>query len=196
MNKTLANTTIQEMDQFTDKATLRKRARQHVEEGAVTEGYAANREVVLRLLNEALATELVCVLRYKCHYFMAKGIHSESVKVEFLQHATQEMQHADSLAKRITELGGEPDFSPETLSGRSHAEYKKGDNIIAMLKENLIAERIAIESYREMIAYLGENDPTTKRILKEILSVEEEHADDMLSLLEGMANKKIDILSL
>jgi bacterioferritin len=196
MNNTLANTKIHDMDQFTDKVTLRQRARQHVEEGAVTKGYAANREVVLRLLNDALATELVCVLRYKCHYFMAKGIHSESVKVEFAQHAIEEMQHADSLAKRITELGGEPDFSPETLTSRSHAEYKKGDNITEMLKENLIAERIAIESYREMIAYLGENDPTTQRMLKEILSVEEAHAEDMSSLLEGMSNKKVDILSL
>ncbi len=196
MNKALINTHPQTRKQLTDKAILRKRARQHVEEGAVTEGYAADREAVIQLLNDALATELVCVLRYKRHYFMAKGIHAESVKTEFLAHATEEMKHADSLAKRVVELGGEPDFSPETLSARSHAEYKTGDTLISMIKENLIAERIAIESYREFIAYLGENDPTTQRLLKAILSIEEEHADDMASLLEGMTNKKIDILSL
>jgi len=196
MNDIKTHNKMHQLDQFTDKATLRKRARKHVEDGAVTEGYAANREVVIRLLNDALATELVCVLRYRRHFFMAKGIHSESVKVEFMQHATEEMSHADSLAKRIVELGGEPDFSPETLTERSHAEYKTGDSLISMIQEDLIAERIAIESYREMVTYLADNDPTTQRMLKEILSMEEEHADDMVSLLEGMTNKKIDILSL
>ena len=175
---------------LTDTQTLRKRARQHVEEGAVTTGYAADREAVIQLLNEALATELVCVLRYKRHYFMAKGIHSESVKPEFLQHANEEMAHADRIAKRITELGGEPNFSPEGLSSRSHAEYMPGDSLISMIKEDLIAERIAIESYRELVAYLGNNDPTTQRMIKEILAMEEEHADDMASLLEGMSFKK------
>ena len=165
---------------------MRKRARQHVEEGAVTTGYAADREAVTQLLNEALATELVCVLRYKRHYFMAKGIHSESVKPEFLQHANEEMAHADSLAQRITELGGEPNFSPDGLSSRSHAEYMPGDSLVSMIKEDLIAERIAIESYRELVAYLGNNDPTTQRMIKEILAMEEEHADDMASLLEGL----------
>lgn len=189
MNSALIHTNLQQMTQFTDRETLRKRARQHVEEGAVTEGYAANREAVVRLLNDALATELICVLRYKRHFFMAKGIHSESVKIEFLQHAAEEMTHADSIAKRIVELGGEPDFSPETLSARSHAEYKTGDTLVSMLKENLIAERIAIESYREMVTYLGENDPTTQRMLKEILSMEEEHADDMASLLDDISIK-------
>jgi bacterioferritin len=168
---------------LSDIPTLRKRARQHIEEGAVTEGYAADRDTVMRLLNEALATELVCVLRYKRHYFMAKGIHSEGVKAEFLEHANEEMAHADRLAKRITELGGEPNFSPIGLSDRSHAEYVAGDTLNAMIKEDLIAERIAIESYREMIAYLAENDPTTQRMLKEILAMEEEHADDLSSLL-------------
>jgi bacterioferritin len=168
---------------LSDIPTLRKRARQHIEEGAVTEGYAADRDTVIRLLNEALATELVCVLRYKRHYFMAKGIHSEGVKAEFLEHANEEMAHADRLAKRITELGGEPNFSPIGLSDRSHAEYVAGDTLNAMIKEDLIAERIAIESYREMIAYLAENDPTTQRMLKEILAMEEEHADDLSSLL-------------
>jgi bacterioferritin len=171
---------------LSDIQTLRKRARQHIEEGAVTQGYAADRDIVIRLLNEALATELVCVLRYKRHYFMAKGIHSEGVKAEFLEHANEEMAHADRLAKRITELGGEPDFSPVGLSDRSHAEYVAGDTLTAMIKEDLIAERIAIESYREMIAYLGGNDPTTQRMLKEILAMEEEHAEDLSSLLANV----------
>ena len=170
---------------LSDIPALRKRARQNIEEGAVTTGYAADREAVIRMLNEALATELVCVLRYKRHYFMAKGIHADPVKAEFLAHAGEEMVHADRLAKRLVELGGEPNFSPEGLSARSHAEYVEGDTLNAMIKEDLIAERIAIESYREMIAYLGEHDPTTQRMLKEILAVEEEHADDLASLLEG-----------
>lgn len=173
---------------LSDIKTLRKRARQNIEEGAVTTGYAANREEVIRLLNEALATELVCVLRYKRHYFMAKGIHSDPVKAEFLAHAGEEMAHADRLAKRIVELGGEPDFSPDGLSVRSHAEYVAGDTLHSMIKEDLIAERIAIESYREMIAYLADHDPTTQRMLEEILASEEEHAEDLASLLEGMKN--------
>jgi len=170
---------------LSDIPALRKRARQNIEEGAVTTGYAADREAVIRMLNEALATELVCVLRYKRHYFMAKGIHADPVKAEFLAHAGEEMVHADRLAKRLVELGGEPNFSPDGLSVRSHAEYVEGDTLNAMIKEDLIAERIAIESYREMIAYLGEHDPTTQQMLKEILASEEEHADDLASLLEG-----------
>ena len=189
MTQLTNDTTAGNLKALTDTKTLRARARQHVEEGAVTTGYAADREAVIKLLNEALATELVCVLRYKRHYFMAKGIHSESVKPEFLQHAKEEMAHADHLAKRITELGGEPNFSPDGLSSRSHAEYIPGDSLISMIKENLIAERIAIESYRELVAYLGNDDPTTKRMVKEILAMEEEHADDMASLLEGMSFK-------
>jgi bacterioferritin len=169
--------------------TLRERARKDIEEGAVTSGYAADRKVVITLLNEALATELVCVLRYKRHYFMAKGIHSESIKAEFLQHGNEEMAHADLLAKRITELGGEPDFSPDGLSERSHAEYVAGDTLNAMIKEDLIAERIAIESYREMIAYLADTDPTTQKLLKEILAMEEEHAEDLASLMSNMKNE-------
>ena len=168
---------------LSDIPSLRKRARQNIEEGAVTTGYAADREAVIRMLNEALATELVCVLRYKRHYFMAKGIHADPVKAEFLAHADEEMGHADRLAKRLVELGGEPNFSPDGLSARSHAEYVEGDTLNAMIKEDLIAERIAIESYREMIAYLGEHDPTTQQMLKEILAGEEEHADDLASLL-------------
>lgn len=171
---------------LSDIKTLRKRARQNIEAGAVTEGYAADRKAVLRLLNEALATELVCVLRYKRHFFMAKGIHSEPVKAEFLAHAGEEMGHADLLARRIVELGGEPNFSPDGLSARSHAEYIEGDTLHSMIRENLIAERIAIESYREMIAYLADNDPSTQRMLKEILAMEEEHADDLASLLQDM----------
>jgi bacterioferritin len=181
-----ANETAKGNANLTDIPTLRARARQNIDEGAVTTGYAADRNVVVKLLNEALATELVCVLRYKRHYFMAKGIHSDPVKAEFLQHAGEEMGHADLLAKRIVELGGEPNFSPDGLSARSHAEYVEGDTLNAMIKEDLIAERVAVESYREMIAYLGDNDPTTQRMLKEILASEEEHADDLASLLEGM----------
>ena len=170
---------------LSDISTLRQRARKHIEDGAVTQGYGADKATVLRLLNEALATELVCVLRYKRHYFMAKGINSEAIKAEFLQHAKEESGHADLLAKRITELGGEPDFSPDGLSKRSHAEYVPGDSLNSMIKENLIAERIAIESYREMVAYLGDNDPTTQRMLKEILAMEEEHAEDLASMLSN-----------
>ncbi len=171
---------------LSDIQSLRKRARQHIEEGAVTEGYAAERETVVKMLNEALATELVCVLRYKRHYFMASGIHAAPVAAEFLEHANEEMAHADSIAKRIVELRGEPNFSPEGMSARSHAEYVEGSSLKEMIKEDLIAERIAIESYREMISYLGDQDPTTQRMLKEILASEEEHADDLSSLMKGM----------
>ncbi|MEO8143215.1 MAG: ferritin-like domain-containing protein [Betaproteobacteria bacterium] len=171
---------------LSDIKTLRERARQHIEEGAVTSGYAADRDVVIKMLNEALATELVCVLRYKRHYFMAAGIHAAPVAAEFQAHAIEEMSHADLLAKRIVELQGAPNFSPDGLAGRSHAEYAEGDSLKSMIKEDLIAERVAIESYREMIAYLGDQDPTTHRMLQTILASEEEHADDLSSLLEGM----------
>ena len=175
-----------EQSSLSDIQTLRKRARQHIEEGAVTSGYAADRETVLKLLNEALATEIVCVLRYKRHYFMADGIHAEPAAAEFLQHATQEMEHADRIAGRIIQLRGEPNFSPDGLSTRSHAEYVEGGSLKEMIKEDLVAERIAIESYREMVAYIAEKDPTTRRILEDILASEEEHADDLVSLLEGL----------
>jgi bacterioferritin len=171
---------------LTDIKTLRERARKHIENGAVTSGYAADRKAVIETLNAALATELVCVLRYKRHYFMAAGIHAAPVAAEFLQHATEEMGHADLIAKRIVELRGEPNFSPEGMAARSHAEYAEGDSLIGMIKEDLVAERIAIESYRESIAYLGAEDPTTRRMLEEILASEEEHAEDLSSLLEGM----------
>ena len=170
---------------LTDIETLRKRARQHIEQGAVTEAYRADADVVVKLLNEALATEIVCTLRYKRHYFMAKGIHAEPVAAEFLEHANQEQGHADQIAERIVQLGGEPDFSPQGLATRSHAEYIEGDSLLQMIKEDLVAERIAIESYLEMIAYLESRDPTTRRLLESILANEEEHAEDLNSLLEG-----------
>jgi bacterioferritin len=169
---------------LTDIKTLRKRAREHMEEGAMTPGYKADRNVVVKLLNEALATEIVCVLRYKRHYFMASGINADSVAAEFLQHATDEQTHADQIAQRIVQLGGEPNFSPEGLLMRSHAEYVEGDTLTDMIKEDLVAERIAIDSYREMVIYLGNNDSTTRRMLEGILAMEEEHADDLVSLLE------------
>jgi bacterioferritin len=172
---------------LTDIQTLRKDARLHIEKGAVTSGYAADRKTVIRLLNEALATEIVCVLRYKRHYFMAAGIHAAPVAAEFLAHANEEMLHADRIAERIIQLRGEPNFSPDGLAERSHAEYVEGGTLREMIKEDLVAERIAIESYREMIAYLGEQDPTTRRMLEEILASEEEHADDLSSLLDGLA---------
>jgi len=169
---------------LTDIKTLRERARKHIENGAVTEGYSADRDTVVKLLNEALATEIVCVLRYKRHYFMATGIHAESVAAEFLQHANDEQGHADQIAQRIVQLGGEPNFSPEGLLTRSHAEYVEGETLNEMIKEDLVAERIAIDSYREMINYLGNNDPTTRRMMEGILAMEEEHADDLVNLLE------------
>jgi bacterioferritin len=171
---------------LTDIKTLRERARQHIENGAITEGYTADRETVVKLLNEALATEIVCVLRYKRHYFMASGIHAEGVAAEFLEHANEEQGHADSIAQRIVQLKGEPNFNPEGLLTRSHAEYVEGTTLLDMIKEDLVAERIAIDSYREMITYLGNDDPTTRRLMEEILAVEEEHADDLVSLLAQM----------
>jgi len=168
---------------LTDIKTLRERARQHIENGAVTEGYRADRDTVVKLLNEALATEIVCVLRYKRHYFMASGIHAEGVAAEFLQHANEEQGHADLIAQRIVQLGGEPNFNPEGLLTRSHAEYVEGQNLLDMIKEDLVAERIAIDSYREMINYVGNDDSTTRRMLEGILAMEEEHAEDLVSLL-------------
>ncbi|HEX6690413.1 MAG TPA: ferritin-like domain-containing protein [Burkholderiales bacterium] len=172
---------------LSDIQTLRKRAREHIAQGAVTPGYQADRATVLKLLNEALATEIVCVLRYKRHYYMAKGIHAEGVAAEFLEHASDEQQHADQIAERITQLGGEPDLSPDGLSTRSHAEYVEGDSLEEMIKEDLVAERIAIDSYREIINYLGDADPTSRRLMEEILAKEEEHADDLANLIEGIA---------
>ena len=171
---------------MTDIATLRQRARQHIDSGAVTDGYTGDRNAVIELLNGALATELVCVLRYKRHHFMADGIHATAVAAEFLEHANEESGHADRIAKRIVQLGGAPNFSPVGMTERSHAEYVEGTTLESMIKENLVAERIAIDSYREMIAFIGETDPTTRRMLSEILEVEEEHADELASLHHGM----------
>ena len=172
---------------FSDVATLRAQARKHLEQGAVTAGYAADRELVLQALNDALATEIVCVLRYRRHHFMARGIHARSTADEFLAHANEELGHADRLAERIVQLGGAPDFSPAGLSARSHAEYVAADTLVEMIKENLVAERIAIDSYRELIRYLGAHDPTTGQLLREILAVEEQHADELADLLSGVA---------
>jgi bacterioferritin len=180
-SKTLASTT----PTMSSVVELRANARRQIEEGAVTAAYAANREQVLKMLNEALATEIVCMLRYKRHYFMASGVHAEAVAAEFLEHARQEDEHAGEIAKRIVQLGGEPDFSPDTLTMRSHAEYIPGNGLMDMVKEDLVAERIAIDSYKEMIAVIGDNDTTTRRMLEWILSVEEEHADDLASLLDA-----------
>ena len=171
---------------LTDIKTLRERARQHIQNGAVTEGYSADRETVIKLLNEALATEIVCVLRYRRHYFMAAGINAEGVAAEFLQHSNEEQGHADQLAQRIVQLKGEPNFNPEGLLMRSHAEYVEGETLTDMIKEDLVAERIAIDSYREMITYFGSDDPTSRRMMEGILAVEEEHADDLVTLLEKM----------
>ena len=171
---------------LTDIKTLRARARQHIHKGAVTAGYKADRETVVKLLNEALATEIVCVLRYRRHHFMAAGMNAEPVAQEFLVHANEEQQHADQIAGRIVQLNGEPNFSPEGLLTRSHAEYVEGEDLIDMIKENLIAERIAIDSYREMIDYIGDKDTTTTRMMEGILAMEEEHADDLVGLLEDL----------
>ncbi len=162
---------------------IRDRARQQITEGAVTRDYPLDRRQVIGILNEALATELVCVLRYKFHYFMASGIHSQSVKEEFLEHANEEQVHADQLAERIKQLGGKPDMNPAILTDRSHSEYQEGTSLTDMIREDLIAERIAIESYRDIIQFLGDKDPTSKRLMEEILAKEEEHADDMADLL-------------
>ncbi len=171
---------------LTDVQTLRKQARKNIEEGAVTAGYAADRKAVLQLLNEALATEIVCVLRYRRHYFMARGIHSKGIAEEFLTHSNEELGHADQIAERIVQLGGEPDFAPDGLTSRSHAEYVAGKSLVSMMKEDLVAERIAIDSYRGMIEYIGDDDPTTSEMLKGILAVEEEHADELADLLQDL----------
>jgi bacterioferritin len=175
---------------LTDVKTLRKQARQDIDNGAVTAGYAAEVHTVINLLNEALATELVCVLRYRRHYFMANGIQSKSIANEFLVHSNEEQGHADQLARRIVQLGGEPDFSPDSLSGRSHAEYVEGNTLVDMIKEDLVAERIAIDSYRDTIHYLGDRDPTTRNMLEGILAVEEDHADELADLLKGRLTEK------
>ena len=167
----------------TDIQELRRRARQHIENGAVTDSYTADRPTVIKILNEALATEIVCILRYKRHYFMATGIHANAVATEFQEHAAEEQVHADRIAERITQLDGEPNFNPEGLASRSHAQYVEGNSLVDMIREDLVAERIAIESYSEIIRYLGDRDITTRRMMEEILQNEEEHADDLRDLL-------------
>jgi len=174
---------------ISDIESIRKRAREHMERGAVTGGYSADRETVLKILNEALATEIVCTLRYKRHYFCASGIHGKSVAQEFLEHAKEEEQHADQIAERIVQLRGKPDFSPQSLSARSHSEYAEGEDLVDMLEEDLVAERIAIDTYREIVQYLGNADPTTRSMMESILAKEEEHAEDISSLIEELGKK-------
>ena len=173
-------------DFLTDIQTIRERARAKMDEGPITAAYGADRAKVVDVLNEALATEIVCVLRYRRHYFMASGIHAQAVADEFLQHANEEQGHADQIAARIVQLGGAPNFSPEGLAMRSHAEYVEGETLLDMIKEDLVAERVAIDSYGDMIRYLGDDDPTTRRMLEGILAVEEEHADDLRTLIESL----------
>jgi bacterioferritin len=166
-----------------DIEEIRRRAMEKMEEGAVTASYQADRDRVVEVLNEVLATETVCTLRYKSHYFMAKGVHAPGIEDEFLEHAKEEQEHADRVAKRICELGGTPNLNPVGLAERSHAQYGGGDNLLEMVKEDLIAERIAIATYSEIIRWLGNDDPTTRRLMEDLLATEEEHADDMASLL-------------
>lgn len=169
-----------------DVEALRREARAHIEDGAITSSYGADRDRVLEVLNKVLATELVCTLRYKRHYFTAQGLKAAPMAAEFLEHARQEQEHADLVAERIVQLGGEPDFNPATLTHRSHAEYQEGDGLIDMVKEDLIAERIAIASYQEIARWLGDGDPTSRRVIESILETEEEHAEDLLSLLSDL----------
>jgi bacterioferritin len=176
----------------TDVQELRRRARSHMEQGAMTEGYRADVETVLRVLNEALATEIVCVLRYKRHHYMAAGIHATAVAEEFLEHANAEQRHADQIAERITQLGGEPDLNPGNLVGRSHSEYVEGKGLIDMIREDLVAERIVIESYSEIIRFLGNDDPSTRRLMEEILAEEEDHANDLRTLIESLGKEEHD----
>jgi bacterioferritin len=171
---------------LTDIETLRRRAREQLEQGPITDTYGADRERVVQVLNEVLATEVVCWLRYKRHYYMASGLNAGPVAAEFLEHATQEAQHADMVASRITQLRGEPNFDPEGLASRSHAEYVEGSSLVDMVKEDLVAERVAISSYQEIVRWLGNDDPTTRGVIEQILAVEEEHADDLVSLLEEL----------
>ncbi len=173
-----------------DVKEIRRRARQHIEQGAITDGYKADRERVIAVLNEVLATELVCVLRYKRHYYMASGIHAEPVAQEFLQHANDEQGHADQVAQRITQLQGEPNFNPEGLATRSHSEYVEGGSLVDMIREDLVAERIAVESYSEIVRWLGNDDPTTRSLIEDILKKEEEHADDLVKLLSTLDPEK------
>lgn len=171
---------------LTDIQELRRRAREHMEQGAVTSGYKADRQAVIRILNEVLATEIVCVLRYKRHYYMATGIHAQAVAEEFLEHANEEQSHADIVAERITQLGGAPNLNPEGMAMRSHSQYVEGKSLLDMVREDLVAERVAVESYNEIIRYLGDDDPTTRIAMEKIMAKEEEHADDMKKILDTL----------
>jgi bacterioferritin len=175
---------------LSDIQEIRRRARQHIEKGAVTDNHKGDLKTTIRVLNEALATEIVCVLRYKRHHYMASGIHAQAVAQEFLEHANEEQSHADQIAERIIQLNGEPNFNPEGLLMRSHSEYVEGQTLTEMIQEDLVAERIAIDSYSEMIRYFGVNDPTTRRLMEEILAKEEEHAEDMRTLIEHVGKEK------
>lgn len=171
---------------LSDVKKLRERARQNMMNGAVTEGYKADRDQVIKVLNDVLATEIICTLRYRRHYYMASGINSEAVKDEFLQHAKDEEQHTEWVATRIVQLNGAPNFNPEGLTTRSHSEYAEGTDLTSMIRENLVAERIAIESYSEIARWLSDRDPTSRKVIEDILRTEEDHAEDMKSLLERM----------
>jgi bacterioferritin len=166
---------------------IRDRARQQIENGAITKDYKLDREQAIGILNEALATELVCVLRYKFHYFMATGIHSAAVAAEFRQHTAEEQEHADRIAERIRQLGGKPQMHPAVIAETSHSEYREGTSLADMIREDLVAERIAIETYREIVSYFGEHDPTSRLLMEEILATEEEHADELANLLFAVA---------
>ncbi len=173
------------MNEFSmDIAKIKERARAHMDQGAVTDNYKGDVKAVIKVLNEVLATELVCTLRYRRHYYSATGLNSEAVKAEFLQHAQEEAEHVDWVATRITQLNGEPNFNPEGLATRSHSEYSEGNDLVSMIKEDLYAERIAIESYTEIARWLSDNDPTSRKMIEDILKVEEEHAEDLKSLLD------------
>ena len=169
---------------LSDVKELRRRARANIDRGAITDSYRGDVGQVCDILNQALATEIVCVLRYKRHYYMAKGLNKDAVAAEFLAHAGEEQGHADSIAERITQLGGAPNLNPEGLATRSHSQYVEGTDLVDMIKENLVAERIAIESYTEIVRFFGDKDPTSRRLMESILAVEEEHANDMLDLIE------------
>lgn len=170
-----------------DLAKIKERARQHMDQAAVTGNYKADVKAVIKVLNDVLATELVCVLRYRRHYYMATGINAEGIKGEFLQHANDEQQHVDWVANRITQLNGHPNFNPEGLLTHSHSEYSEATDLVSMMKDDLFAERIATESYSEIVRWLGNDDPTARKIIEDILKVEEEHAEDLKSLLEKIS---------
>ncbi len=180
------------MSFLTDIKTIRDRARREIQDGAVTQDYSIDKDQAVKLLNEALATEIVCVLRYRFHYFMASGIHKDGAAAEFLEHSNEEQQHADRIAERIKQLGGKPEMNPAMIASRSHSEYVEGNSLEDMLREDLVAERIAIQSYREMIQFFGEKDPTSRRLMEDILAVEEEHADDIADLLFAVEPNNVE----